>query len=560
MKKSIVILLTAAFLLCAVSASAYDIKAEIKAYTFDVTLQSDETTARPTIQLLNADKTSVLYVDEGKSTKNADGTYAFSFDEFNVPTDLTTGTYIIRVGGTGVDTVYKTVRFVNNNEKGEALERINDASTDTMSQVIHDNAVNLQLDITQYEALTDEWKGSVNDKLLDLDLANDRSVAQVEEKYKLFKATYDQQMEIATICGSHDSAAVLSGIESSQYLALDKTTYYAKLSDKKWVSDILAGETFSTSVSAAEVVNAFDGAVLTGVINQLDYGTAQEAFKYYADKGLISVSFSAYDKLSSTDKANVFKKLKTAGIKDYTALPAKLASLVSSYSSSGSGNGGGGSGGSSSSSGSKSSGVPVSPLTVNDNTQTTSAKTAAATKFSDTGNVAWAEEAINYLAEKGVVSGTGDNMFSPDNEITREAFAKMVVLAFGMYDKNAECSYGDVAADDWSYGYIASAKKNGIISGITESEFGYGLNISRQDAAVIIKRIYDLSGKSADIREAITFADADEIAAYAESAVNSLYSAGIINGTDNTHFSPQSGITRAQSAKIIYELIKSTGE
>ena len=53
----------------------------------------------------------------------------------------------------------------------------------------------------------------------------------------------------------------------------------------------------------------------------------------------------------------------------------------------------------------------------------------------------WAHEAIEYLAENDVINGDGNGNFLPDNNITREEFVKMIVLAFNIAESADSISF-----------------------------------------------------------------------------------------------------------------------
>ena len=76
--------------------------------------------------------------------------------------------------------------------------------------------------------------------------------------------------------------------------------------------------------------------------------------------------------------------------------------------------------------------------------------------------------------------------------------------------------------------------------------------------AVILERVYAMAG-SQPLGEAVEFQDGWEIADYAKPAVEILTAAGILRGTDNNTFSPRQGVTRAQGAKAVYELLQVIG-
>lgn len=175
------------------------------------------------------------------------------------------------------------------------------------------------------------------------------------------------------------------------------------------------------------------------------------------------------------------------------------------------------------------------------------------TSFKDLEEVAWAKDAIGYLEEKGIVSGMEKGTFKPMAPVSRSQFIKMLSIAFGFYDENISCSFTDVPKDSWFYSYIGSAVAKGVVLGREDGNFAPDDSITRQDMAVFAYRCSQFNNAGAS---AVKFSDEGEIAPYALTAVSALSGMGIINGTGNGEFSPKSTATRAQAAKIIYELIQ----
>ena len=173
-------------------------------------------------------------------------------------------------------------------------------------------------------------------------------------------------------------------------------------------------------------------------------------------------------------------------------------------------------------------------------------------KYSDIENVSWAIRAIEALTDAGIVSGTGDGKFEPERIVTREEFVKMVVLAAGLKDENQNLDFSDVKKDSWAESFIKIAVKAGIITGESESVFGIGKPLSRQDMAVIACRAG--RGNQAAKREKMEFSDSGEISDYAKSSVETLYMAELINGFENNTFRPFELCTRAMAAQVIYNM------
>lgn len=260
------------------------------------------------------------------------------------------------------------------------------------------------------------------------------------------------------------------------------------------------------------------------------------------------------NELGVSDKNRISNDMaKKVSGKEYESIKA-LADDIKKLSNNNSSNGTtglGGSGGSGGTSGKGGGGIVSGGITSG-----TAAKTTEIPQnlYTDVSDEHWARDAIVDLTVRGIMSGNGDGTFNPDNTVTREQFTKMVVLAF-CENTNTDVEFTDVAKSDWFYGFIATAYNEGLITGINESEFGSGLNISRQDMAVILARAaekYNYNFKAPEITE--EFSDDFDISDYAREAVYTLKYAGVLKGSGDG-FAPKAFATRAEAAMIIYNMI-----
>lgn len=235
--------------------------------------------------------------------------------------------------------------------------------------------------------------------------------------------------------------------------------------------------------------------------------------------------------------------------------------------------GGGGGGGSTSSTGSISNatGSTIASGNVIGSVNNTSAEDtvanlqeeAAASKdlFADITSAAWARDAINALASKGIVNGKSETEFAPNDTVTRAEFAKMLMGVFGL-DSGAykTSSFSDVSTDAWYFNSVETAYNLGIIQGVSEGKFAPNALITRQDMAVMVVRAANVCGVTLpEIEELIVFADEAQIADYAKSAVTALQRANVINGVSDTEFAPLENATRAQAAQILYNVLALIG-
>ncbi len=234
--------------------------------------------------------------------------------------------------------------------------------------------------------------------------------------------------------------------------------------------------------------------------------------------------------------------------------------------------------------------------------------------FTDLYKAQWAREAIEYLFSKDIVNGYGDGTYGVNDDVTREQFVRMLLTALNIKLPETENNkFTDVVSDTWYTNYVNGAWVMGIVSGVSETEFGVGQPISRQDMAVMCMRALDYVNKhpeqviedaeeveeteaptetetpeeaetpeetetpeeaeapeeteepaeteipeetevTIDISD-IPFADKDEIADYALEAVARMAQAGYLSGDENGNFAPKKTSTRAETAVVLYRIL-----
>ena len=178
--------------------------------------------------------------------------------------------------------------------------------------------------------------------------------------------------------------------------------------------------------------------------------------------------------------------------------------------------------------------------------------------FSDIADVTWAQKAIVAMSAVDIVKGREEGKFLPYDSITRAEFVKMLIgmleYAGRIDTADAECSFADVPEDAWYYSSVAAAVKNGIVTGVSETEFAPDANITRQDMAVMIDRAAKAANISLSNGAELIFTDESEISDYALDAVKAMSKAGIINGFEDGSFSPMSNATRAQATVMLYRV------
>lgn len=173
-------------------------------------------------------------------------------------------------------------------------------------------------------------------------------------------------------------------------------------------------------------------------------------------------------------------------------------------------------------------------------------------RFADIENH-WAKDYILMLVDKSIISGYPDESFQPDNGVSRAEFIKMAVSAFDISAIDFDIVFKDVSKSQWYFSYIKTAVAVKLINGISDDIFGPDLQISRQDACVILHR-YMKKTYNFESSEKI-YSDDEFISDYARESVYAFSDAAIIRGVGNGLFEPDKKLTRAQAAVILINVL-----
>ena len=166
--------------------------------------------------------------------------------------------------------------------------------------------------------------------------------------------------------------------------------------------------------------------------------------------------------------------------------------------------------------------------------------TKAKGSFTDLGSYSWAEDAIYYLNERGVINGYGNGLFGPGDKITRGQAALMLVRELYPNEKsNTELPFSDVDKNEYYYNAVAVAFDHGIFEGNPDGTFKPNEPISRAATAKILAISFGLTGENAN------FTDINDVP-WAATYINALASNNITNGYGDNTFKPNNAIARAE--------------
>ena len=170
----------------------------------------------------------------------------------------------------------------------------------------------------------------------------------------------------------------------------------------------------------------------------------------------------------------------------------------------------------------------------------------ASTTFPDVKPADYFYDAVNSLAERGVVNGFPDGTFKPNQSVTRGQAAVIIAGVLGLDTQNVKKpGFKDVTTANTYYGAIAALANAGIINGYPDGTYKPGEPVQRNHMAKIIANAFDLEPTSG-AKNPFTDVHRNYVG-----YVTALYESGVTTGRTATTFGGNANVTRGQLATFV---------
>lgn len=154
--------------------------------------------------------------------------------------------------------------------------------------------------------------------------------------------------------------------------------------------------------------------------------------------------------------------------------------------------------------------------------------------FKDVKVSSWFGQYVIDLYNDGIINGTSATTYAPNDTLTWAAALKLLLVS------NGDLKAADATGADWSKNAIAKAAELGLVA----ADLDGAKAISRLEFCQVAAKL----NKLAESKTESKFTDC------ADGYVMALVDAKVIDGMTATTFEPDASLTRAQIAKIIYQL------
>lgn len=180
-----------------------------------------------------------------------------------------------------------------------------------------------------------------------------------------------------------------------------------------------------------------------------------------------------------------------------------------------------------------------------------SRQTESQLPFQDVKEGDWFYDAVRFVYENKMMSGTGGNKFSPGTTTDRG----MIVTILHRLEGNPQAgqsSFPDVERGQWYAAAVDWAAEKGVVNGYDNGRFGPADRITREQMAAILYRYAQLKGYDTASAGSLTgFTDGDKVSSYAAESLRWAVGAGVITGKDGNRLDPKGGASRAEAATIL---------
>ena len=170
----------------------------------------------------------------------------------------------------------------------------------------------------------------------------------------------------------------------------------------------------------------------------------------------------------------------------------------------------------------------------------------------------WFYDAVNYVYQNNIMTGTTPTTFDPAVEMNRAQFATVLYRMAGQPDVEYQNYYEDVP-NNWFYSdAVTWGTQNNIITGYQNGYFGTTVNITREQLITMLYRYAQYQGYDVSQTTSLNdYSDGALVSVFSKDAMEWALAVGIIKGENNEGIiNPQGDVGRAVGATILMRFME----
>ena len=165
----------------------------------------------------------------------------------------------------------------------------------------------------------------------------------------------------------------------------------------------------------------------------------------------------------------------------------------------------------------------------------------------------WYYNSVKYCTDNKIIYGTTDTTFSPNNNLTRANLVTILWRMEGSKKVSGSSKFSDVKSQEYYYDAVNWAASKGIVNGYEDGKFRPNNNITREQLATILMNYAKYKGKDTRERTDLNkFVDNKGISSYAKDSISWAVAKKVMSGKVNgTMVDPSGTAIRAEAAAMI---------
>lgn len=168
----------------------------------------------------------------------------------------------------------------------------------------------------------------------------------------------------------------------------------------------------------------------------------------------------------------------------------------------------------------------------------------------------WAADAVDFAYHFGLVNGTDTTLFSPGDPMSRAQLVTVLYRSVGSPSMTITTNFDDLDVGAYYYSAVVWANVHGIVNGTGENTFSPDNPITREQLATILYRYAKATGGDTAVSGNLNaFADKASVSPYAVEAMAWAVEKGIISGVGENTLAPQGNATRAQVVVMLHRYL-----
>ena len=168
----------------------------------------------------------------------------------------------------------------------------------------------------------------------------------------------------------------------------------------------------------------------------------------------------------------------------------------------------------------------------------------------------WAANAVDFAYHFGLVNGTGEDTFSPSSNMTRAQLVTVLYRAVGSPTMTITTNFEDLDVGAYYYSAVVWANFHGIVNGTSDTTFSPNDFITREQLAAILHRYARAyGGDLSHTGDLSAFTDQNLVSEYAREAMTWAVDKGILTGVGSSTLAPQGNATRAQVVVMLHRYL-----